>query len=136
MAKVLVIDDEEMIRWSIGQTLRDAGHEVVAAGTAAEGLAVFRAMHPAVVLLDVRLPDENGLALLKRIKEETGCRVAVIVMTAFDQCYSAPEAMRLGARKFLRKPFDFDSLEAAVREVLAMQCCEEANAEKPPTRRQ
>ena len=70
MVTVLVIDDERMIRWSIEQTLRASGYEVVAAETAAEGLALFRGLHPQVVFLDLRLPDEDGLGVLKRMKEE------------------------------------------------------------------
>jgi DNA-binding NtrC family response regulator len=118
MARVLVIDDEPMIRWSIQQTLSAAGHEVVGAGSAAGGLALFRRLRPAVVFLDVRLPDADGLGLLKRMKAEGGQDTAVILMTTFEEGRTAADAMRLGAYKYLRKPFDFDDLEVMVGKAL------------------
>ncbi len=117
-AKVLVIDDEQMIRWSIQQTLQAAGYEVSVAETAAGGMAVFRQILPEVVFLDVRLPDEDGLAVLRKMKEESGEDTAVIVMTAFGEIRSAVEAMRLGAYEYLKKPFDFDELEVVVEKAL------------------
>ncbi len=117
-ARVLVIDDEQMIRWSVEQTLRAAGHEVAAAETAAEGLALFRQMLPEVVFLDVRLPDEDGLSVLKRMKDDNGQDSAVIVMTAFGEIRTAVEAMRLGAYDYLKKPFDFEELEVIVERAL------------------
>ena len=124
--RVLVIDDEHMIRWSVAQTLRAAGHEVALAETAAEGLALFREFRPAVVFLDIRLPDQDGLAVLQVMKQERGQDAAVIVMTAYEESCSVAEAMRLGAYAYIRKPFDFDQLEglagAAVKQVLTQRC--------------
>ena len=117
-ARILVIDDEQMIRWSIEETLRAAGHEVAIAETAAEGMALFRQMLPEVVFLDVRLPDEDGLSVLKQMKDENGADTAVIVMTAFGEIRTAVEAMRLGAFDYLKKPFDFEELEVIVRRAL------------------
>ena len=119
MSKVLVIDDEQMIRWSIEQTVRAAGYEVATAETAAEGLALFRQLHPAVVFLDVRLPDASGLVVLKHINDERGPHTAVIVMTAFEEDCSAADAVRLGACGYLKKPFDFDELQAIVGRAVA-----------------
>jgi two-component system, NtrC family, response regulator AtoC len=116
--RVLVVDDEEMIRWSIEQTLSKAGYEVVGAGTGAEGMALFRQLHPAVVFLDIRLPDVNGITVLKHINEGTGTAPAVIMMTAFEEDCSATEVARLGACRYLRKPFNFDELEKLVRQAL------------------
>ncbi len=117
-AKVLVIDDERMIRWSIEQILRAAGYEVSVAETATEAMVLFRQILPEVVLLDVRLPDGDGITVLRRMKEESGKDTAVIVMTAFGEVRSAMEAMRLGACNYLKKPFDFDELEAIVEKAL------------------
>ena len=122
LTTVLVIDDERMICWSIEQTLRAAGHTVVAAETAAEGLRLYRNLHPGVVFLDVKLPDADGLAVLKCMKDEAGENSApVIVMTAFDEGDTRAAALRLGACAYLRKPFDFDRLEAVVAEALASE---------------
>ncbi len=117
-AKVLVVDDERMIRWSIEQTLREAGYEVAVAETAAEGMTLFRQLLPEVVFLDVRLPDEDGLTVLKRIKEESGQDTAVIVMTAFGEIRTAVEAMRTGAYDYLKKPFDFEEIEVITGKAL------------------
>lgn len=117
-AKVLVVDDEQMIRWSIDQTLTAAGYEVAVAATATEGMALFRQFLPEVVFLDMRLPDEDGLSVLKKMKEEKGQESAVIVMTAFGEIRTAVEAMRLGAYDYLKKPFDFDELEVVVGRAL------------------
>ncbi len=116
MKRVLVVDDEEMIRWSIDRTLRTAGYEVLAAETGAEGMALFRRERPAVVLLDVRLPDISGLALLEQMKTESAA--AVIMMTAFDEDCSAADALRLGADTYLQKPFDFQELEKLIDQTL------------------
>ncbi|MFI5395608.1 MAG: response regulator [Candidatus Binatia bacterium] len=118
MTRVLVVDDEEMIRWSIQQTLGLVGYEVVGAGTGTEGIALCRQLHPAVVFLDMRLPDVDGATVLKHINEGSEATPAVIVMTAFEEDCSATEAARLGACKYLRKPFNFDDLEKLVCQAL------------------
>jgi two-component system, NtrC family, response regulator AtoC len=117
-SRVLVIDDEQMIRWSVEQTLSAVGHDVIGAATAAEGLAAFRRTAPQVVFLDVRLPDGDGLSVLGKIKEEGARETAVIVMTAYGEVRTAVEAMRLGALDYLKKPFDFDELEVLVNRAL------------------
>ena len=117
-AKVLVIDDERMIGWSIEQTLQAAGCEVFVAETGTEGMALFRQLLPDVAFLDLRLPDSDGLTLLKAMKAENGEDTAVVVMTAFGEIRTAVEAMRLGAFDYLKKPFDFDELEVIVRKAL------------------
>jgi DNA-binding NtrC family response regulator len=117
-AKILVIDDERMIRWSIEQTLSRAGYSVAVAETAAEGLALFGQVAPSIVFLDLRLPDEDGLTVLKKLKAEDGQDCAVIVMTAYGEIRTAVEAMRLGAYDYLKKPFDFDEIEVIVGRAL------------------
>ena len=116
--RVLVIDDEPMIRWSIAQTLQAAGHEVTACETAAEGVALFGLLQPEVVLVDLRLPDANGATIVQAIQHENSRKTAVIVMTAFEEDCSAEAAKRLGAVEYIRKPFDFDGLAALVHKAL------------------
>jgi len=112
--RVLVIDDEEMIRWALVQTLSAAGYEVVEAGTAGEGLRLFRELLPHVVFLDLRLPDGDGLALLRQIKEESEAPSAVVVMTAYGETFTPAEAFDLGAFEYFKKPFDFDQIAETV----------------------
>ena len=111
---VLVVDDEQMIRWAIQRTLAAAGYEVVVAETAAQGMALFHEVLPEVVLLDICLPDQNGLTVLQEMKQQAGSQSAVIMMTAFDEDHTASEALQMGAYDYLKKPFDFDSLSALV----------------------
>ncbi len=127
-----VIDDEQMIRWAIQRTLSAAGYEVAVAETAAQGMALFREFLPRVVLLDICLPDQNGLMLLKEMKEQSGPESAVIVMTAFGEDVPAAKAFDLGAYDYLNKPFDFDSLAALVAK--AADAASENSHQPEPTR--
>ena len=117
-ARILIIDDEPMIRWSIAQTLQAAGHEVTVCETAAEGMELFRAVQPDVALVDLRLPDANGATVVEAMQSENTRRTAVIVMTAFDEDCSPEAARRLGAVDYIRKPFDFEGLEDIVDKAL------------------
>ena len=117
MARVLVIDDEHMIRWSIERTLTAAGHDVTVGGTAAEGIELFKRLRPDVVFLDLRLPDADGVTVLKSMKDEKS-PAAVIVMTAFEEDCPVDEAKRLGAFEYLKKPFDFYQLDVILRRAL------------------
>jgi len=118
MCTVLVIDDERMIQWSMERTLGAAGHTVVTAGTVAEGLARLRDSRPDVVFLDVRLPDGDGLDMLECLQAEDGQRPVVIVMTTFDEGGVAEQAAPLGARAYMKKPFDFAGLRDLVARAL------------------
>ncbi len=111
MVRVLVVDDEQMIRWCIEQTLGAVGYDVVGAATVAEGMSLLRQVRPDVVFLDVRLPDADGLDILRSVSQQGDCKTAVVVMTAYEDACTAAEAVRLGAVGYLKKPFDFDQLE-------------------------
>ncbi len=111
--KVLVIDDERIVRDSMGRALRDEGYEVAAAATAAEGFTRFEAFRPQVVVLDVKLPDGSGLDLLPRLRQIDPA-VQVLIITAFGEERTAARAMKLGAADFLKKPYDLGELLHAV----------------------
>ena len=124
--RILVIDDERMIGWSIAHTLRPAGYEVAVAETAAEGMTLFRRFSPDVVFLDIRLPDADGLTGRREIKREQGRDTAVVVMTAGSRPGTAAGGPPPGAFRYLEKPFDFTQLEALVREAVG---CDPAAAD-------
>jgi two-component system response regulator AtoC len=117
LLRVLVVDDEALIRWSLVETLADAGHEVVEASDGATAVkAVSEQGRPFdVVLLDFRLPDSNDLNLLARLRQ-LAPRAIIIMMTA----YSTPEvvdgALALGAYRVIGKPFEIGRLAALVAE--------------------
>ena len=113
--RVLVVDDEPLIRWSIAETLGAAGHQVTQAQDAASALrALADAPDTELVLLDFRLPDSNDLGLLAEIRRMAPA-APVILMTAFGTPDVTAGALKLGASKVLNKPFNMHDLEDLVR---------------------
>ncbi len=112
--KVLVIDDEPLVRRSTQRLLSAEDYEVLTAATAAEGLATFEAARPQLVILDIKLPDGSGLDVLSQMRK-TDPSIQVVVITAFGEAQTAVEAMKLGAADFLKKPYDMQELLHAVR---------------------
>jgi two-component system response regulator AtoC len=113
---ILVVDDEQLIRWSLSDRLKSEGYNVAEAGTAAEALAKSEEGMD-LVLLDYRLPDGDGLAVLKSIKERTPDTL-VILLTAYTSVETAVEAMRQGAYHYLNKPFNLDEIALLVEKAL------------------
>jgi DNA-binding NtrC family response regulator len=107
--RILVVDDEPLIRWALNERLSSAGYHVDQAEDGASTLAYFRAGEPPIdlVLLDLKLPDSDGVTLLKIIKRHSpSCRV--ILMTAFGAAEKLLEAQKSGVEEVLAKPFDLD----------------------------
>ncbi len=115
--RVLVVDDEALIRWAVNETLTEAGHQVVQAADARSALRVLNNMRPPVdvVLLDLRLPDCSDLTLLSTIRTISPDS-AVVLMSAHASADVAEEARALGAFKVLPKPFDVDGCEQTLRQ--------------------
>lgn len=113
--RVLVVEDETLIRWSIAETLAQKGHTVVEAedGRAAVEAASDDPNPIDVVLLDLRLPDSNDLRLLERIRRIQP-HSAVVMMTAFGTPEITRRALELGAYRVVDKPFDMHHLESLV----------------------
>ena len=112
---VLVVDDEPLIRWSLSETLAEAGHRVTEAGDRESAIRALteRSEAPDVVLLDYRLPDSNDLGLLAMIRQ-LAPRTQVILMTAFGTPEVTNGALELGAFRVVGKPFDMRDLAALV----------------------
>ena len=113
---VLVIDDEPGIVDFIDVGLREEGYRVGQAATARAGLHALREQAPAVIILDVGLPDEDGFALLGRIRAESD--VPVVMLTARGEVDDRIRGLELGADDYLAKPFHFAELLARVRALL------------------
>ena len=115
-ATILIVDDEDLIRWSLRERLQTDGYDILEAGT---GKAALDAFNTGVdlVLLDYRLPDLDGLSILRELKK-LDPEVLVILLTSFVSVDTAVEAMKLGAFHFANKPFNLDEVAATVGRAL------------------
>ena len=114
MAKVLVVDDQSDMRWLLSRLLREQGFEVDTANDGVQVLSRVQQEAPQVILLDLKMPQLDGLQALAQLKELVP-EVPVIVITAYGDVPSAVQAMKLGAYDFLTKPFDNDELLYTVK---------------------
>jgi two-component system, NtrC family, response regulator AtoC len=118
-ARVLIVDDEALIRWSLSERLSGAGYAVCDAGDGAAALQYFRDGESPIdlVVLDLKLPDTDGVTLLKEIKRlRPTCRM--ILMTAFGSPDALAEARRQGVFEVLPKPFNLDRMVTTVEQAL------------------
>ena len=106
---VLVIDDERVICDACQLVLSEEGHAVTSAGTGADGLAAIRQEAYDVVLLDMKLPDMDGMDILNTVLKEQ-VEVCIIVMTGYSSISNAVQAIKKGASDYLAKPFTDDEL--------------------------
>jgi DNA-binding NtrC family response regulator len=118
--KILVVDDERMIRWTLSEALRGWDYAPVEAATVAEALAAFDAEQPKLVLLDINLPDGSGLDLLGDIKRRQP-QAVVIMITANVLVDDTIAALRGGAYDFIGKPINLDELHVTIRNALEAQ---------------
>jgi two-component system, NtrC family, response regulator AtoC len=112
--RVLVVDDEPLIRWSLAETLMDMGHVVVESGDGASAIRALDEGEPFdAVVLDYRLPDSNDLNLLATVRRRAP-QTAVIMMTAFGTPEVTAGAIDLGAYRVVAKPFEMHDMAALV----------------------
>lgn len=119
MSRVLIIDDEQAVCWSLQRALSHDGHEVATASSAEDGFVEADKLHPDVVVLDVRLPGLDGISALARLRELTH-EAPIIVVTAFGNLSTAVRAVEGGAFDYLAKPFDLDQAIDAVNRALQL----------------
>lgn len=114
--KVLVVDDDPQVCKTVSMILQEHGYHVQAYSQPRQALQAVRKAPFDIALIDIKMPDLNGLELVEKIKAEDP-RVAPIVMTAFPDVQTAAETMRLGARDYITKPFREEQLLAAVERI-------------------
>src|SRR5262244_1959337 len=112
--RILVVDDEKMIRWSLGEALRGWGFEPVEAATASAALAAFESEPFAAFLLDINLPDGSGLDVLRKLRQREPDAV-IIMITANVLVDETIAALRGGAYDFIGKPINLEELHVAIR---------------------
>jgi heterodisulfide reductase subunit A len=118
MKPILIVDDEAIVRDSIGDWLRNAGYQVETAETGEIALEMVEKREYSILILDVRLPGKSGIQVLKEVKASKP-QIKSIIITAFPSQGVADEAMRLGAVDFLIKPVLCENLERLILETLA-----------------
>lgn len=114
--KVLVVDDDPQVCKTVGMILKDHGYAVQAFSQPRQALQAVRKSPFDVAIIDIKMPDLNGLELVEKIKAEDP-RIAPIVMTAYPDVQTAAETMRLGSRDYITKPFREEQLLASVERI-------------------
>jgi len=118
--RVLIIDDERPVLMTLEALLKRHGYHVDTAPTASQGLKLIRSKSPTLILLDLQLPDADGLETLDRIKTEVP-QIQVIILTAHDSLHNAIESIKRGAYHFISKPYAAEELLSLVEKALEKQ---------------
>jgi len=118
--RVLIIDDERPVLMTLEALLTRHGYHVDTASTASQGLKLIRSNPPSLILLDLQLPDADGLETLDRIKTEVP-QIQVIILTAHDSLHNAIESIKRGAYHFISKPYATEELLSLVEKALEKQ---------------
>lgn len=102
--RVLIVDDEDLVRRSLGRALKSKGHEILEAKNGADGLQIWREADPDLVFLDVLMPGLTGPEVLNEIGSDHGAKV--ILISAFSGEHNMQTALHMGAHLFIPKPFE------------------------------
>ncbi len=124
MRSILIVEDDPLVRKTLASQLGKKGFDIVVAETGESGVKAFAESSPDLVLLDVRLPDIDGLEVLRRVKERNR-RAVILVMTAFDDMKTTVEAIKLGAFEYLVKPLNTTELDLAIDKAFQVRALEE-----------
>ncbi len=116
-ARILVCDDEELIRWSLTEHLKAGGYDVASAEDGLQALEKIELQPPDALIIDLKMPKLDGMSVLRRLKEQ-GAAFPVVVITAHGALDSAIEATLLGAAGYLSKPFDLREITLVLEKVL------------------
>jgi len=122
--KILIVDDEHLIRWSFSKKLESWGYFPETASNGKEAITLMNNFNPDLVLLDLNLPDINGIQLLKEIKS-LNASIPVIIITAYGTIEQAVKAIREGAYDFITKPVNYENLQNTIKNALEIQTLKE-----------
>ncbi len=115
--RVLIADDEKNMRWVLGESLTQAGYEIVEAADGKEALAAIKEAAPDLMVLDHKMPRPDGMEVLRKLRAE-GHTFPVIMLTAHGNVATAVEAMKAGATEYVTKPFDLEELKLAIEKAI------------------
>ena len=119
MTTVLIVDDEQALREGLRETVRDLGYDAIAASSGQQALIMAKDKRPDAVLLDLRMPDMDGLSVLKTLRKTTdGAALPIAIITAYATAANTIEAMRLGAFDHLTKPVGRDDLASLLQRMV------------------
>ena len=119
MARIMVVDDEKLVRWSISNGLRRDSHEVFCAQDGAEAVEKAKKVAFDLVITDFKMPGMNGAELLKQLKQ-LAPQTKVMMLTAYNAELNKQIAMELGACEYIQKPFIVDEIRNRVQAALSM----------------
>ena len=114
MAKILLVDDEESIRITVGEFIREEGHEVSSAENVEEAFQLMKENNYDVIVTDIIMPKITGIELLKKIRE-TSTDIPIIMMTGEPEVNTASAAVRAGAFDYLAKPISSEAIKKVIR---------------------
>lgn len=117
MAKILVVDDAEFLRLRISKMLIGDGHEVIEAENGVQAVSVYQSSKPDLVLMDITMPEMDGLTALKEIRS-LDAKAKVVMLTALGQESVVLEAIKSGAKDFVVKPFERDRVMSAINKLI------------------
>jgi len=124
--KILIVDDEEKMRRLLEILLRNKGHEVYQADNGIQALTLLNLQAIDLIITDLKMPQLGGLGLIKKLDQQN-CEIPVIVITAYGTVETAVEAMKYGACDYIVRPFELETVEAAVERTLRMKLVQREN---------
>lgn len=133
--RILIVDDEDNVRRMLSTAFALQGFETHCANNGRTALHLFADIHPDVVLMDIRMPEMDGIKALKEMRSHE-TRTPVILMTAYAEVETAVEALRCGAFDYVIKPFDLDELNLIVQRALQLQSMKRDPSSAPCTEHQ
>lgn len=127
--RIVVCDDEELVRWSLVEGLKQSGYDAWEAVDGEDCLTVVERVQPALLLMDIRMPRLDGLQTLRRLRAG-GFTEPVLMLTALSDIETAVQATQLGASRYLTKPFDLDEVRGIIRDVLERESLRTTGAQE------
>ncbi|NHM27403.1 sigma-54-dependent Fis family transcriptional regulator [Desulfofundulus sp. TPOSR] len=116
---ILIIDDEQHLCWALERAMQQEGYHVLSTTSPLKGLELIREEQPSLVILDLKMPEMDGMDVLRKAREMQP-KIPVVILTAHGTIETAIEAMKIGAADYITKPFDLDELKMVIKQNLVI----------------